>query len=165
MAFLDWMKQRGNESASAPAKEAERTPAETRALFAEWKRDHQLARQRDETGREPERAPVPKAKPKPEPIRLKQPGDPFKRGDRVIVYETFHHARELKHPRYVLGVVASVYHNGTLVNYGRLGRLPANAAIEDVQHATREELEKYGNRFDAIAGRMQRQNRGAGYER
>lgn len=101
----------------------------------------------------------------PSNVGLKQPGDPLKRGDRVIVYETFHRGRELKHPRYVLGVVASVYQNGTRVNYGRLGRLPANGAIKDVRHATQEELEKYGNRFDTIEGRMQRRNRGVGYGR
>ncbi len=82
--------------------------------------------------------------------RIEQPGVPFKRGDRVIVYETFHHSRELKHPRYALGVVASVHHNGTRVSYERLGRRPANAAAENVRHATQRELEKYGNRFDAI---------------
>jgi len=152
MGFLDWMKERGKESAAAPSKDVERTPAETRAVFAGWRQDHQLARQREESGLEPERAPVPKPKPEPKKtppkqVRPKQPGDPFKRGDRVIVYETFHHALELERPRYALGVVASVYHNGTLVNYERLGRLPANAVIEDVRHATQEELEKIRKPF------------------
>jgi hypothetical protein len=90
--------------------------------------------------------------------RFKQPGDPFKMGDRVIVYETFHLGRELRHdPRYAPGIVSSVHHNGTLVSYERGGRLPANAAVEDVRHATELDADKYGKEFSAIEANIEHQ--------
>jgi hypothetical protein len=89
---------------------------------------------------------------------LKQPGEPFKRGDRVVVYETFHVGNELKRdPRHAPGIVSSVHHNGTLVSYDRGGRLPANAAVEDVRHATEPDVHKYGKEFAAIEVNMERQ--------
>jgi hypothetical protein len=90
--------------------------------------------------------------------RFKQPGDPFKRGDRVVVYEAFHLGSELKRsPRYAPGIVSSVHHNGTLINYDRGGRLPANAAAEDVRHATEIDAHKYSKEFSAIEANIERQ--------
>jgi hypothetical protein len=55
MAYLDWIKERIRDVPKV-------TPAD-RALFAEWRQDHQMAKQRDETGKEPERiAPDPAPK-------------------------------------------------------------------------------------------------------
>jgi hypothetical protein len=80
--------------------------------------------------------------------RLHQQGESFKKGDRIVVYETWHLGRELKpDPRYSPGIVSSVQHNGTLVSYERGGRLLANAAIEDVRHATEHDLGKYEKEF------------------
>jgi hypothetical protein len=96
---------------------------------------------------------------KPAP-RFKQPGDPFKKGDRVVVYETWHLGRELKpDPHHAPGVVSSVHHNGTLVTYERGGRLPANAAVEDVRHATELDVHKYANEFSAIEAHIELQQR------
>ncbi len=87
--------------------------------------------------------------------RLKQPGEPFKKGDRIVVYETWHLGRELKpDPRYAPGIVSSVHHNGTLVSYERGGRLLANAAIEDVRHATEQDLGKYQEEFCALEAKI-----------
>jgi hypothetical protein len=92
--------------------------------------------------------------------RFKQPGDPFKTGDRVVVYETWHLGRELKrNPHYAPGIVSSVHHNGTLVSYERGGRLPANAAAEDVRHATELDAHKYAKQFTAIEAKIERQQR------
>jgi hypothetical protein len=92
--------------------------------------------------------------------RFKQPGAPFQKGDRVVVYETWHLGRELKpDPHYAPGIVSSVHHNGTLVSYERGGRLPANAAVEDVRHATEAEAHKYANEFSAIEANIERQQR------
>lgn len=94
--------------------------------------------------------------------RLKQPGDPFKRGDRVVVYEAFHLGRDLKAaPRYAPGIVSSVHHNGTLVSYERGGRLSANAAKEDVRHATEQDLGKYEKEFCALEAKIQMAHRRA----
>ena len=92
--------------------------------------------------------------------RIKQPGDPFKRGDRVVIYEAWHLGRELKpDPQHAPGIVLSIHHNGTLVRYERGGRLPAHAAVEDVRHATELDVHKYGNEFAAIEAKVAQQRR------
>ena len=98
--------------------------------------------------------------------RIKQPGDPFKRGDRIVVYESFHLGRELKpDPHYAPGVVTAVYHRGTLVSYERGGRLPANAAVEDIRHATEQDTRDYAQQFAAIEAKQQRRNQSVSWER
>lgn len=100
------------------------------------------------------------------PVRLKQPGDAFKRGDRIVIYETFHLGHELKpDPRYAPGIVSAVNHNGTRVNYDRGGRLRANAAIEDIRHATEQDTRDYAKQFAAIEAEIQRRTRSLGWER
>jgi hypothetical protein len=101
----------------------------------------------------------------PENVRFKQPGDPLKRGDRVVVYEPFHAGRAAKRPPYGPGIVESVYHNGTLVSYERLGGSPRNAPIEDVRHATEFDAHKYAKEFAAIETKIARKERSAGLER
>jgi hypothetical protein len=97
------------------------------------------------------------AKQKPQ---FKQPGDPFKKGDRVVVYEAWHLGRELMpDPHYAPGVVSSVHHNGALVSYERGGRLPADAAVEDVRHATELDTQQYAREFSAIEANIERQQR------
>lgn len=55
MGFLDWMKDKNETKAKdvAPEKVSQRhTPSFERAV-AEWKQDKEMAKERDETGREP----------------------------------------------------------------------------------------------------------------
>ncbi len=97
------------------------------------------------------------------PMRLRPPGSTVKRGDRIVVYEAFHLGRELKpDPRYSPGIVSSVNHDGTRVNYERGGRLPANAAIEDIRHATEQDMRDYATQFVAIEAAIRRRNRSLG---
>lgn len=97
------------------------------------------------------------------PSRFKQPGEVFKTGDRVVVYEKFHLGRDLKSiPRHAPGIVCSVYHKGTLVSYERGGRVPANAAIEDVQHATELDIHRYSKDYSALEANIARQKRSVG---
>jgi hypothetical protein len=87
--------------------------------------------------------------------RLKQPGDPFKIGDRVVVYETWHLGRDFKREsQFSPGIVSAVQHNGTVVSYERGGRLPATAAIEDVRHATEQDLGTYQKEFCALEAKI-----------
>jgi hypothetical protein len=117
-------------------------------------------------GAKPRQESVNEQNPTPSPIRLKQPGDPFKRGDRIVVYEAYHLGLELKpDPRYAPGIVSSVHHDGTLVSYEKGGRLPASAAIEDVRHATERDASEYAEQFSAIEAKLQRRDRSVSWER
>ena len=91
--------------------------------------------------------------------RIKQPGEPFKRGDRVVVYEPYHYGRNVKRPPCGPGVVDSVYHNGMLVSYERAGKPPRNAPTEEVRHATAEDTQKYASEFAAIETKIQTRER------
>ena len=94
--------------------------------------------------------------------RIKQPGDAFKIGDRVVVYETWPLGREFKpQPCFSPGIVSAVQHNGTVVSYERGGRLPSNAAIEDVRHATKQDLSKYEKDFCALEAKIRTMRRHA----
>ena len=72
MAFLDWVKRRGSESPENVQSAAPQPSKSPDGLFAEMRQDYQLARQRDETGREPESA-SPETAPAPKPETKKQP--------------------------------------------------------------------------------------------
>jgi hypothetical protein len=51
VGYLDWIKTRGkNWAAPSDSKDAGKSMSQ---LFAEWRLDYKLAKQRDETGREP----------------------------------------------------------------------------------------------------------------
>jgi hypothetical protein len=74
MSFLDWVKRRGSESPENVQSAAPQPSKSPDGLFAEMRQDYQLARQRDETGREPESvapemASAPKAEMKKQPPR------------------------------------------------------------------------------------------------
>jgi hypothetical protein len=95
--------------------------------------------------------------------RFKQEGDPFKEGDRIVVYEPSRHG--VNSSKYAPGVVSSVYHKGLLVNYEGLGLSPRNAPVEDVRHATEFDCAKYKQEFAAIEAKVARKNRAVSYER
>jgi hypothetical protein len=97
--------------------------------------------------------------------RIKQPGDPFRTGDRVVVYEPFHNGRDAKRPPREPGVVNAVYHDGTLINYERAGRRSGNAPTEDVRHATEQDTRDYAKQFGAIEAKQQRRARSLSWER
>ena len=88
--------------------------------------------------------------PAPPRGRFKQVGEPFRKGDRVIVYEPYHSGRQAKRPPHTPGIVDSVYHNGTLVSFERLGRVAGNAPIEDVRHVTEFDAHKFAKEFASI---------------
>jgi hypothetical protein len=50
MGFLGWIKRRGQDL---------KAPEAERGLFAEWRQDHEMAKERYETGKEPESRPIP----------------------------------------------------------------------------------------------------------
>ena len=89
--------------------------------------------------------------------RIKEPGTPFKKGDRVVVYEPFQDGRKAKRPPETPGIVDSVYHNGLLVSYERMGKPAGNAPTEDVRHATELDARKYVKEYAAIETKIERQ--------
>lgn len=97
--------------------------------------------------------------------RIKQAGDPFRTGDRVVVYEPFHNGRDAKRPPREPGVVNAVYHDGTLINYERAGRRSGNAPTEDVRHANEQDSRDYAKQFAAIETKVQRRDRSLSRER
>jgi len=97
--------------------------------------------------------------------RIKEPGDPFRTGDRVVVYEPFHNGRDAKQPPREPGVVNTIYHDGRLINYERAGRRSGNAPTEDVRHATEQDTRDYSKQFAAIEAKTQRSDRSASWER
>ena len=71
MGFTDWVKRRTKDSPEMAKPGAELSEADKK-LFAEWTLDYRLARQRDETGREPESV-QPEVSPAPKTETPKQP--------------------------------------------------------------------------------------------
>jgi hypothetical protein len=71
MGFIDWVKKRGKDSAEMPKPDLASREA-GKNLFAEWKQDYRLARQRDETGKEPESV-APEAAQDSKPEKQKAP--------------------------------------------------------------------------------------------
>jgi hypothetical protein len=68
MAFLDWMKQRGQRAPeTVPRREV------LGDLFAEWRQDYRLAKLRDESGKEPESEPLDNERPKESPEKKTPP--------------------------------------------------------------------------------------------
>lgn len=97
--------------------------------------------------------------------RIKQPGDPFRTGDRIVVYEPFHNGRQAKRPPSEPGIVNAVYHDGTLINYERTGRRSGNAPTEDVRHATEQDWCDYAKQFAALEVKLRRRDPSANWER
>jgi hypothetical protein len=97
--------------------------------------------------------------------RIKEPGEPFRTGDPVVVYEPFHSGRQAKRPPSEPGIVNTVYHDGKLINYERAGRRSGNAPAEDVRHATEQDVRDYAKQFAAIEVKIQRRTRSVSWER
>ena len=72
MGFIDWIKGRGKDSGEV-SKPDPATREADKNLFAEWTQDYRLAKQRNETGREPESV-QPKASPAPKTETHERPG-------------------------------------------------------------------------------------------
>ncbi|HTR34980.1 MAG TPA: hypothetical protein VMH80_03710 [Bryobacteraceae bacterium] len=116
-------------------------------------------------GQAPVKSPAVSTEQPRQKARIKQPGDPFRAGDRVVVHEPFHNGRDAKRPPREPGVVNAVYHDGTLINYERAGRRPGNAPTEDVRHASEQDTRDYTKQFAAIEAKLQRRSRSLGWER
>lgn len=81
MAFLDWITDRAQDL----PKLSEKQRTETRELFAEWRHDYTLAKQRNETKREPERGPIASPSPSRE-AAAKAPMKPGRLNDHDIPF-------------------------------------------------------------------------------
>lgn len=96
---------------------------------------------------------------------IKQPGEAFGRGDRIIADEPFGYGGIRRSNPDTPGIVDGVYDNGKFVCYHRLGMPPGNVPAEPVRHASGQDLKKHEKDFATLEAKLQQQNRSHAWER
>jgi hypothetical protein len=99
--------------------------------------------------------------------RVKQPGDPFEKGDRIVADEPFLYGGKPKENPDTPGVVDSVYGSGDkkTVCYRRVGMPPGNTDVENVRHATEQDMKKYEKELGVLEERTPTRGREVNWER
>ncbi len=101
----------------------------------------------------------------PQSKAVKEPGQPFERGDRVIAHEPYYYGGRPKSNPETPGIVDGVYDGGRLVSYHRKGMVPGNVPVENIRHASEQDLKKHHGEFATLEAKVQQESRGLSWDR